>query len=90
MFWDFTTEPIPILTEMPMPILMLLILLTVLKICFGAEADADDVNVDAEADAEVDADHIDGADANIVDNGALKCFATDHDTHLNQSHPFAS
>ena len=46
---------------------------------------------DADADAENDDDdHIEGGDANIVDNGALKCFATDHDTHLNQSHPFAS
>ena len=44
--------------------------------CFVAEAEADAVNADAE-----------GGDANIVDNGALKCFASDHDTHLNQSHP---
>ena len=56
----------------------------------GGDNDCDD---DGDGDGDGDNDCDDDGDGDggvVVDNGALKCFATDHDTHLNQSHPFAS
>ena len=57
----------------------------------GGDDDDDDGDGDGDGDGDNDCDDDgDGDGGVVVDNGALKCFATDHDTHLNQSQPFAS
>ena len=63
---------------------MTLTCVSVETIKVGNDTDVGDIDNDANEDEDVE--------SNLADNarGALKCFATDHDTHLNQSHPFAS